>query len=146
MLTDSRESRWLPTLLIARLQKEGPLPPLPHGPWTRCDPPRPPPLGMTVALGFDTFLVQTQTYGADGASCYFCNDDSAPGDSLKFRTLDRQCTVTRPGGAQMASAIAVELVAARSQHPVSAGEKAAPPGAGSLSDDGVLGQTPHQIR
>jgi ubiquitin-like modifier-activating enzyme ATG7 len=86
MLTDSRESRWLPSLMVAASPNY--------------------PLGISVALGFDSFLVKTQA-----GACYFCNDINAPTDSTAFRTLDQQCTVTRPGIAAIASCLAVELVA-----------------------------------
>merc|ERR1740138_258915 len=120
MLTDSRESRWLPSLLVAAAQRkrvpattgseaaEGFSPP------SRSE--ARPPLGMTVALGFDSFLVQRQTYLESPAACYFCNDVTAPRDSLAFRTLDQQCTVTRPGLSGISAGIAVELVAALVQH------------------------------
>lgn len=86
MLTDSRESRWLPSLIVEAA---------PHKP-----------LGVSVALGFDSYLIKTQS-----GACYFCNDVNAPSDSTAFRTLDQQCTVTRPGIAAIASCTAVELVA-----------------------------------
>lgn len=65
MLTDSRESRWLPSLLCAAHGRK---------------------LGVTVALGFDSFVVMTQSYGSSQRACYFCNDVTAPTDSLKERT------------------------------------------------------------
>jgi len=122
LLTDTRESRWLPTVLSLARGK----------------------LAVSVALGFDTFLVmrhgsslQTK-YGVPRLGCYFCNDVAAPLNSTKNRTLDQQCTVVRPGLASMASALAVELVSSILQHPHKAGA--------SDKEESILGGIPHSIR
>ncbi|PVZ99259.1 hypothetical protein BB558_004721 [Smittium angustum] len=109
LLTDSRESRWLPTLLGSIHKK----------------------LTICVALGFDSFVVMRHGISIDDNSkkvlgviqqlgCYFCNDVVAPIDSMSNRTLDQQCTVTRPGLAPIAAANAVELVVSLLQHPLGA--------------------------
>lgn len=103
LLTDTRESRWLPTVMAAAHDK----------------------LLINAALGLDSWLVmrhgggQVQTEEDDSSrlGCYFCNDVVAPENSTKNRTLDQQCTVTRPGLAPIASAMAVELCVALMHHP-----------------------------
>jgi len=124
-LTDTRESRWLPTLLCAANDVAL----------------------IDAALGFDSYLVMRHGGGTAGAvteknarenagsgfgfgdedergdaedarllssrlGCYFCNDVMAPGDSTRDRTLDQQCTVTRPGLAPIAGALAAEMLVA----------------------------------
>ncbi|GAA5944118.1 Atg7p [Sporobolomyces koalae] len=151
---DSRESRWLPTLLGAIKGK----------------------LVMNVALGFDTFLVMRHGTTASSTTqqpveptitrstpyrgklgCYYCNDVVAPMDSLSDRTLDQMCTVTRPGLAAIASATAVELMVSILQHPLGIhapsdvpqpSTKTKEPGTVSSSSEpkSVLGEVPHQIR
>lgn len=119
LLMDTRESRWLPSIIALLHQK----------------------LIINAAIGFDTFLLQrfgvrdystsvdevseeavvegqdeagtskTRYLSCDRLGCYFCNDIVAPGDSTLDRTLDQQCTVSRPGVSMMVSALAVELMA-----------------------------------
>ena len=68
-----------------------------------------------MALGFDTYLAMR--HGAARSvddvphlGCYFCNDAAAElHDSMKDRTLDQQCTVTRPGLTGLASSMGTEL-------------------------------------
>ncbi|CAM9722593.1 unnamed protein product, partial [Chrysoparadoxa australica] len=110
LLTDTRESRWLPTVMCQARDK----------------------LLITAALGTDTYLVMRHgaqsggssghASGAEGEAgqrlgCYFCQDVVAPGAPSHDRAWDEQCTVTRPGAAPMAAALAVELMVAIAHHP-----------------------------
>ncbi|KAH8092571.1 hypothetical protein BXZ70DRAFT_1010662 [Cristinia sonorae] len=134
LLMDSRESRWLPTVLGAAKGK----------------------IVMNAALGFDTFLVMR--HGARESlstgtrlGCYYCNDIVAPADSLTDRTLDQMCTVTRPGLASIAASTAVELLVSMIQHKDGINTPAPPPQTGKNTADphasgSVLGLVPHQLR
>lgn len=148
LLTDTRESRWLPTLLCANANK----------------------ITMTAALGFESFLVMRHGAGpfsdlsaettnsssanscvkdANGThrlGCYFCNDVVAPTDSTSNRTLDQQCTVTRPGLAPIASALAVELLVGILHHPQGIFAEADINNSVTGTTENSLGILPHQIR
>lgn len=97
LLLDTREARWLPTVAAAAHNK----------------------ICFSVALGFDNFIVIR--HGGDPAKhdaskngirpgCYFCNDYLSPSNTMRDRTLDQQCTVTRPGLSFISSAYASELL------------------------------------
>eukprot|EP01083_Nonionella_stella_P080554 221426_1 len=134
LLTDSRESRWLPTLLGAVEDK----------------------ITINCALGFDSYMVMrhgvTPKDGDDSAcrlGCYFCSDVVAPRDSLTDRTLDQQCTVTRPGLAHIAGALASEMLIEIVSHPD--GPNASPPPPNKSGQIPALpssrfGVLPHQLR
>ncbi|XP_070044327.1 ubiquitin-like modifier-activating enzyme atg7 [Nicotiana tomentosiformis] len=155
LLTDTRESRWLPSLLCASANK----------------------ITINAALGFDSFLVMRHGAGPTGAirnsqaetsnsvsasmenlsissqngsqrlGCYFCNDVVAPIDSTANRTLDQQCTVTRPGLAPIASALAVELLVGVLHHPFGIYARAELANSNDNSNtEQPLGILPHQIR
>lgn len=98
LLTDSREARWLPSILAAF-----------HGK-----------IVINCALGFDTFVVMRHGMRSSPIKsrlgCYFCNDVVAPADSMRQRSLDQQCTVTRPGLSGITSGLAVELLASIQNH------------------------------
>lgn len=117
LLMDSRESRWLPTVMGASKRK----------------------VVLNAALGFDSYLVMRHhpQDAKEKLGCYYCNDVVAPNDLLSDRTLDQMCTVTRPGGAPIASALVTELLVSILQHP----EKNY---AGVSSSS--FGEVPHQIR
>ncbi len=107
---------------------------------------------LTVALGFETFLVLRQGLSvkkhdeANGArlGCYFCNDTVAPRNSMRDRTLDQQCTVTRPAMCSLSSAVSAELLVSILNHKKKQTAKAHE----ELNecDRGSLGPIPHQIR
>jgi ubiquitin-like modifier-activating enzyme ATG7 len=166
-LTDSREARWLPTLLCAAMDK---------------------PL-INASLGFDSYLVMRHGHGVEvgvgegvdtdtksdavpqGAmlqggpqrgsqgglgprlGCYYCNDIVAAINSQKDRTLDQQCTVTRPGLSFIAAALAVELMVAMLNSPHGARHPA--PSMSALGEGGSgneggecahIDPIPHQVR
>lgn len=129
LLTDSRESRWLPAVLGAAEGKKV----------------------ITIAIGFDSFVVMRHGTRSNQLGCYFCHDIHAPGDTMTNRTLDQQCTVTRPGVSYMASGVGVELLAMLLQHPLQNNAPAtssSDPTQKLLLDEGssILGVVPHQIR
>ncbi|KRX07613.1 Molybdenum cofactor biosynthesis, MoeB [Pseudocohnilembus persalinus] len=139
LMTDSRESRWLPTILANKYNK----------------------ICITVGLGFDSFVIvrhgisseiqlqreqeealkqskkenqkeekkeneqqisekkeEKKSIISDRLACYFCNDIAVPGNSMRDRTLDQQCTVTRPGLSFVSSAYASELLVSLLSHPL----------------------------
>ena len=122
--------RWLPTVL-ARVHKK---------------------ITINVALGFDTYLAMRHGFShsieeAPNLGCYFCNDAAAElHDSMKDRTLDQQCTVTRPGLTGVASSMGTELLVGLLHHP----EKGLAPADAPLEMEkqtkAALGLLPHQIR
>jgi len=135
LLTDTRESRWLPTLLATAHNK----------------------ITLNSALGFDSFLVMRHGQKPSHTSkerlgCYFCNDVIAPVNSTVDRTLDQQCTVTRPGLASVAGALAVELMVSIVSHPEGIGAPAHTSSGGTMSvmsrtdSPSPLGVVPHSIR
>ncbi|KAK4156281.1 hypothetical protein C8A00DRAFT_41243 [Chaetomidium leptoderma] len=136
LLMDTRESRWLPTLMGKASNK----------------------IVMNAALGFDTYVVMRHGAAPEDGSeetlgCYFCNDVVVAADSMKDQTLDQQCTVTRPGIATIASALLVELLTSVLQHPKKHHAPAPVVATGSTASsydrdppDHALGVVPHQIR
>lgn len=147
LLTDTRESRWLPTVMA--LATDTPL--------------------INAALGLDSWLVMrhgpsssalTSACGTQSQrlGCYFCNDIVAPENSTRDRTLDQQCTVTRPGLAPIAASMATELCVAMFHHslgncaPSPEAKRDGTAGGYAPADDGTspsssaLGLMPHQIR
>lgn len=145
LLTDTRESRWLPTVMALTI--DTPL--------------------INSALGLDSWLVMRHgpssssmsskgTTCATKLGCYFCSDVVAAKNSTRDRTLDQQCTVTRPGLAPIAASMATELMIAMFHHPMRnyapAPEKEdnsnsyKPVDDGSSASSTALGLLPHQIR
>jgi len=78
-----------------------------------------------VGLGFDSYVIVR--HGVSPAiynkcnlflyleihkeriGCYFCSDIVTPQNTMKDRTLDQMCTVTRPGLSFVSAAYASEL-------------------------------------
>lgn len=174
MLLDTRESRWLGTVMCAAAA-------------ARDDARGAGKLAITAALGFESFVAMRHGASVDSSTieseentddnrekkkslkqqqqrlgCYFCSDVIAPGNSTRDRTMDQQCTVARPGLSAIAGSLAVEVMAAVLQHPRGTH---APAAAAAAADDGYengqsqerndeneddsnapLGSVPHMIR
>jgi len=110
LLTDSRESRWYPTVIAKAYNK----------------------LVITAAIGFDSYLVMRHGNNENKLGCYFCTDISTPGDTSGNRTLDQQCTISRPGVSMICSGLATELAMSCGNTALNKGDR----------DDDI----PHQIR
>jgi ubiquitin-like modifier-activating enzyme ATG7 len=132
LMTDNRESRWLPTVLGNKYNK----------------------IVITVGLRFDSYVIvrhgaSCQEYDdktvEDRLGCYFCNDILSPQNSMRDRTLDQQCTVTRPGLSFISSAYAAELLVSLLHHESGNKAPAADPEAKS-NDETCLGILPQYLR
>jgi len=182
LLTDTREARWLPALLCAAHAKICITAALGFDSYVVMRHGGPPPSAEEEAEE-ENAGEEEETEEGEGADederrrrrrrrdrrakekrnnrlgCYFCSDVVAPTDSTRDRALDQQCTVSRPGCAPLAGAIAAELAAAVLAHPL--GVRAPPPrerrggsdgGGGSpSSSDGEdldlpLGEAAHMVR
>lgn len=140
LLTDTRESRWLPTALCVMKGK----------------------LVICAAIAADSFLVMRHSFpcsdqvknienhvSSDHLGCYFCSDVVCPTDTVSKATMDMKCSVTRPGMSMMAAAHAVELLVSLLHHP-NGFAACAPLTYGEendqLTSSGPLGLVPHQLR
>lgn len=140
MLLDTRESRWLGTVMCAAAAAAK----------DRESPTGLGKLAITTALGFESFVAMRHGASVESFTiesketieentpkkkslnnnsnhqqkqkqrlgCYFCSDVIAPANSTRDRTMDQQCTVARPGLSAIAGSLAVEVMAAVLQHPL----------------------------
>ena len=93
------------------------------------------------------FAFSEQKIVGSELGCYFCNDVVAPTDSTRDRTLDQQCTVSRPGLSLIASALATELFISVLQHPQQGLAPASyQQDTEDVESESPLGLVPHQIR
>lgn len=112
LLTDSRESRWYPTLIARSMNKNV----------------------ITSAIGFDSFLVMRHGNNQNDLGCYFCNDIVSPIDTSSNRTLDQQCTISRPGISSICSGFASEMAISILQQGNSLGQNIPKSIRGNLTD------------
>ncbi|GMI43478.1 hypothetical protein TeGR_g6162 [Tetraparma gracilis] len=138
LLTDTRESRWLPTVIASSENKPLINVALGLGSWVvvrhgrGIDPPTEIPLAEADESAEQTYE-RANNLDKERLGCYFCSDVVAPANSMTGRTLDQQCTVTRPGLAPIAASMGVELMVGMA-HRTADGDK------------GALGDVPGVIR
>ncbi|KJP90155.1 hypothetical protein AK88_00003 [Plasmodium fragile] len=77
-----------------------------------------PPLGITVALGFDSLHIIRHPYLYFRGGCFYCNDLHSPQNSSFGQPLDEKCTVTRAGLSSISGGLSVELLITLTQHPL----------------------------
>ncbi|EKX74104.1 autophagy protein, putative [Theileria equi strain WA] len=120
--TDSKESRWLPSLLASVRNFKGDNTPL----------------VISVGLAFDSLMIIRHSFREFVGACYFCSESSVLQDTISGRPIDETCTIVKPGISTTCASLAVELLVNLTQHESGF---AAPHGSTSC-----LGCIPHSIR
>jgi ubiquitin-like modifier-activating enzyme ATG7 len=77
---------------------------------------------ITSAIGFDSFVVIRHGTDQHNLACYFCSDIVSPVDTSSNRTLDQQCTISRPGVSGICSGFCSEMAISLLQGSTSLGE------------------------
>ncbi|ANQ08309.1 Uncharacterized protein PCOAH_00025950 [Plasmodium coatneyi] len=77
-----------------------------------------PPLGITVALGFESLHIIRHPYLYFKGGCFYCNDLHSPQNSLFGQPFDEKCTVARGGLSSISGGLSVELLMTLTQHPL----------------------------
>jgi hypothetical protein len=97
LLVDTRESRWLPTLLCAAQSADDAE--------LVC---------ISAALDFETAVIVRHGNAEDNLACFFCaggDTHAIPQDSLRTAAMDGgRCTVVRPAVGLIAGALAAEVL------------------------------------
>ncbi|GFE54007.1 hypothetical protein BaOVIS_014110 [Babesia ovis] len=117
--TDSKESRWLPSLIGAAACTGSPLqeanPEDDSFYQGKCNKTKIP-LVISTGVSFDSYMIVRHGYGNFQGGCYFCSDVQPPNDTISGRPLDETCTLVKPGAVGMCAAAAVELLISLTQH------------------------------
>ncbi|EUD65381.1 hypothetical protein C922_04121 [Plasmodium inui San Antonio 1] len=77
-----------------------------------------PPLGITIALGFESLHIIRHPYLYFKGGCFYCNDLHSPENSSFGQPFDEKCTVSRGGLSSISGGLSVELLISLTQHPL----------------------------